>query len=891
MRHLALLVPSLAMVLLTPRAPESVSPDRLTPSSARASRVSAPNPNWMAEVNARIRDGSHQFFVHPGELRAEVPERGVTARFDDGGAHIANDAAAPVTVRTTRLGRAGSSYAIVATAPGLGDCQDGKVDPEGHCIPRLEYAGGGLTEWWEGGTAGFEQGWVLAERPEGDGPVQIGVEVGRADATVDGVVVKLRGDDGSTLLVSGLKAWDARGDDVPARFERAEDGFRVVVDDAGAVYPVEVDPVYTSADWIVEGQSDWDFGASVANAGDVNADGYDDVIVGAPGYLSSTGEALIYHGSSAGLASSASSTLVGAAPGDSFGYSVAGAGDTNGDGYDDVIVGAPEWDWHGGVYTYAGSATGVVPIVATLISGITEWSDLGAVVSGIGDVNNDGYADVAALASAGAEGVLIYRGSASGTSPTATQYLDPNYPNSVAPAGDVNGDGYDDLIIGCEGYSSDVGHAYVYNGSSSGIAGAASRTLTGENSGDYFGHAVAGVGDVDGDGYDDVVVSAGAWYTGRIYVYHGAPTGLSSSVRTIIDGPDWEFGYSVGRAGDVNQDGYDDILVGTGGDANAVHGVFVYPGSPSGVTAAATTTIPLDDWYYITIAAGDFNGDGRQDFLAGDSSYNSGAGRVSAWYGCVNSDHDAACEADDCDDTDPAITVPYADADGDGYGDAAAPADTCEAEVGFVWDGSDCDDTSAAIHPGAIEICDDANTDEDCDGLADDDDSSVAGTTSAYADEDGDGSGGVAGWFCDGVATSGDCDDAEPASYPGATEVCDHLDNDCDGDIDGDAVDKTVWYPDADGDGFTDPEISAVHCSAPDGYTAESDQPDCDDADSDVHPGAVEILDDQIDQDCDGSDAGNYYQHKSGICGCATTAEPSSLALVLIGAAFVRRRR
>jgi hypothetical protein len=172
----------------------------------------------MAVVNARIRDASHQFFVDGADLRAEVPERGLTARFDHAGAHIASahdDAATPIALRTTRVGRAASATPIVAAAPALGDCQEGKADPEGHCIPRLEYARGGLTEWWEAGAGGFEQGWVLTERPEGSGAVRIDIEVGNADATVEGGSVHLHGDDGATLIVSRLAAWDARGDDVP----------------------------------------------------------------------------------------------------------------------------------------------------------------------------------------------------------------------------------------------------------------------------------------------------------------------------------------------------------------------------------------------------------------------------------------------------------------------------------------------------------------------------------------------------------------------------------------------------------------------------------------------------------------------------------------------------
>jgi len=154
---------------------------------------------------------------------------------------------------------------------------------------------------------------------------------------------------------------------------------------------------------------------------------------------------------------------------------------------------------------------------------------------------------------------------------------------SVASAGDVNGDGYDDVVVGAynnDGAGSDAGEAYVYHGSSSGLSATPDWSDLGEAADDRFGYSVAPAGDVNGDGYDDVIVGAhrndGAGSdAGEAYVYHGSSSGLSAT-------PDWsdqgeadsdEFGGNVASAGDVNGDGYDDVIVGAygndGGGTNA----------------------------------------------------------------------------------------------------------------------------------------------------------------------------------------------------------------------------------------------------------------------------------------------------------------------------------
>ncbi|MBN2800199.1 MAG: hypothetical protein JXX28_13755 [Deltaproteobacteria bacterium] len=193
----------------------------------------------------------------------------------------------------------------------------------------------------------------------------------------------------------------------------------------------------------------------------------------------------------------------------------------------------------------------------------------------------------------------------------------------------------------------------------------------------------------------------------------------------------------------------------------------------------------------------------------------------------------------------------FADADHDGYGDPALAQRACEAPEGYVTDSTDCNDLAPTAHPGGAEVCD--GLDNDCDGAVDVDASDAA---PFFADTDGDqyGDPEVSLSACEApagyVANAGDCDDAHASARPGATEICDGLDNNCDGDADSDAVDLRSWYTDADLDGHGDPTAATLACEGPQG--AVLDNTDCDDAHADAHPGAAETCADDYDNDCDG---------------------------------------
>jgi len=204
----------------------------------------------------------------------------------------------------------------------------------------------------------------------------------------------------------------------------------------------------------------------------------------------------------------------------------------------------------------------------------------------------------------------------------------------------------------------------------------------------------------------------------------------------------------------------------------------------------------------------------------------------------------------------------FVDADVDGFG-STSTAELCEIAPpsGYSSVSTDCDDANGAINPGAQEICDAANTDEDCDGQADDLDASATGKTTFYRDADADGyTGSTTGEFCDMPAgyeptSEGDCDDARATAYPGAPELCNALDDDCDTVIDNDLTFIT-YYRDVDGDGFGDNAVTEATCtgSAPAGFVAAGN--DCDDASAEVYPGALETCANlAVDNDCDGSTA------------------------------------
>ncbi|MCK5109460.1 MAG: FG-GAP repeat protein, partial [Methanosarcinales archaeon] len=298
----------------------------------------------------------------------------------------------------------------------------------------------------------------------------------------------------------------------------------------------------------------------------------------------------------------------GEAGNDYFGYSVASAGDVNGDGYGDIVVGAYQNDNGGNdagkAYLYLGSASGISTTASWVATGDVAYTYFGSSVTSAGDVNGDGYDDVV-VGAHGGNGIgkaYLYLGSASGLSTTASwtaigEAAGDYFGTSVASAGDVNRDGNSDVIVGAcynDGGGNSAGKAYVYLGSATGLSTTASWTATGGVASDYFGSSVASVGDVNDDGYGDIVVGAhgngdgGGFGAGKVYLYLGSASGISATASWTMTGEmagDY-FGSSVASAGDVNDDGYVDIVVGAHGNddgGDKAGKSYVYLGSASGI--------------------------------------------------------------------------------------------------------------------------------------------------------------------------------------------------------------------------------------------------------------------------------------------------------------------
>ncbi len=261
----------------------------------------------------------------------------------------------------------------------------------------------------------------------------------------------------------------------------------------------------------------------------------------------------------------------------------------------------------------------------------------------------------------------------------------------------------------------------------------------------------------------------------------------------------------------------------------------------------------------------DNDGDGYGDPDNATSACTIPAGHTADHDDCDDARADAHIDApetcngldDDCDGTiddnptDP--TTWYFDADGDGYGTGGKTVSACELPLYYSGESTDCSDTDADVHPDAVEYCD--AIDSDCDGVAADDASVDA--LPWYADTDADGYGDPAAPYIACAAPAGyvadatDCDDVAATVSPGADEVCDTIDDDCDGVVDEDgAVDGTPWYADADADGYGDAAVITLSCGSVTDAVENAD--DCDDGDADALPGGTEVCGDDIDQDCSG---------------------------------------
>ena len=545
--------------------------------------------------------------------------------------------------------------------------------------PRFTYDRGQLSEWYVNESRGLEQGFTLPQ-PLADG------DNWHLDLAISGDLQPRWMEPGQSLAFytagrkvlqyKGLAAYDATGRTLPADMEliELEDGrtaIRLNIVASTATYPITVDPFILTpeADWTSFTVQDANYGFSVDTAGDINGDGFDDVIVGANWFdlgQPDQGAAFVYAGGPGGLVPAFGWRVQGSRANEELGIAVSAAGDVNNDGYGDVLVGAnsPLPDVGGKAYVFLGSSAGLLTTPVWTYTGEQLDDAFGTAVAGAGDVNGDDYDDVIVGAPRFIDGDMtgrayVFYGEASGLSAQPDWIVQGDFASgsfgiSVDTAGDVNNDGYDDVIIGDSEYAPDgvTGLAAVYLGDADGLPVSVPplATLSDAASVQYgevaplplsyqFGYSVGTAGDVNADGYDDVIVGAPGYgfqsmLFGAAYIYYGSLTGEVLSPTFLSEYvPDSMFGYDVGTAGDVDRDGYDDVIIGAPGyDASATPAqkgptavgggaAFVYPGADFGAdiypiwSGASLNT----DARYGTAAAfaGDVNADGYADVIVG----------------------------------------------------------------------------------------------------------------------------------------------------------------------------------------------------------------------------------------------------------------------------------
>ena len=508
---------------------------------------------------------------------------------------------------------------------------------------------------------------TYAEYTNGAAMLRIDVDIDRSKITVSSMSLGAL-DGANGFVIHGIDAGDSSGYSVASAGDVNGDGFDdliiganladpdgdsgagesyVVFGSASLPLSVELSALDGTNGFVLRGiDIDDRSGRSVASAGDVNGDGFDDLIIGAPGkhFSSLPGESYVVFGQTDGFGSTLDLAALNGSDGfrlegvgafDWSGISVASAGDVNGDGFDDVIIGAIFAAPGGESYVVLGKDSGFASIMELSaldgtngfrLDGIDASDHSGYSVASAGDVNGDGFDDLIIGATGGdgyaGESYVVFGKASAFASSIDLSTLDGtsgfvlNGINafdragiSVASAGDVNGDGFDDIIIGALGADGNAGESYVVFGKESGFAssvelsaldGTTGFRLDGIDALDYSGVSVAGAGDINGDGFNDLIVGAsnadpgGAYAGGESYVIFGKASGFASSIELSgLDGSngfvlkgivaDDYSGRPVASAGDVNGDGFDDLIIGARrADSSAGESYVVYGGDFTG---------------------------------------------------------------------------------------------------------------------------------------------------------------------------------------------------------------------------------------------------------------------------------------------------------------------